>query len=136
MESSVVLEKRERAAQVAKDLQSQLERVVFGQQDVIQSLLVALIAGGHVLLEGVPGLAKTLLVKSLGKVLDCRFSRIQFTPDLMPSDITGISLFDSNKTSSSFAKDPYSPTWSWPMRSTEHPPKHRLLCWRPCKSIK
>ena len=106
MESSAVLEKREQAAQVAKDLQAQLEKVVFGQQEVIQSLLVALIAGGHVLLEGVPGLAKTLLVKSLGKVLDCQFSRIQFTPDLMPSDITGISLFDSNKNEFVFRKGP------------------------------
>ena len=106
MEVDTLNEEREQAAQVAKSLQNQLEKVVFGQQDTIQSLLVALLSGGHVLLEGVPGLAKTLLVKSLGRALDCKFSRIQFTPDLMPADITGISLFDSGKNEFVFRQGP------------------------------
>lgn len=106
METDTLTEQRKLASETAKQLQSQLEKVVFGQTDVIQAFLVALIAGGHVLLEGVPGLAKTLLVKSMGKALDCDFSRIQFTPDLMPSDITGISLFDSNKNEFVFRKGP------------------------------
>ncbi|HLN88094.1 MAG TPA: AAA family ATPase, partial [Candidatus Limnocylindrales bacterium] len=70
-------------------VQTELERVIQGQPAAIQSLLVAVTAGGHVLIEGVPGVAKTLLARSLAAALRCSFARIQFTPDLMPSDITG-----------------------------------------------
>jgi MoxR-like ATPase len=76
-------------------VQTELQRVIYGQAVAIQSLLVAVAAGGHVLIEGVPGVAKTLLARSLAAALRCRFSRIQFTPDLMPSDITGVNIFDS-----------------------------------------
>src|SRR5439155_13008656 len=69
-------------------------KTIVGQDDVIQQILVALFAEGHVLLEGVPGTAKTLLVKTLAQILGARFSRIQFTPDLMPSDITGTNVFN------------------------------------------
>ena len=97
---------REKARQVVLALQAELEKVVFGQQETIQSLLVALISGGHVLLEGVPGLAKTLLVRGLGKALDCQFARIQFTPDLMPADITGLSIYEAGKGEFVFRKGP------------------------------
>lgn len=70
-------------------------RVVVGQQDVVEDVLVALVARGHVLIEGVPGLGKTLLVRALSRALDCSFKRIQFTPDLMPSDVTGGNIFDA-----------------------------------------
>lgn len=80
---------------IGRAVQSELERVIHGQATAIQSLLVAITAGGHVLIEGVPGVAKTLLARSLAAALRCRFSRIQFTPDLMPSDITGVNVFDS-----------------------------------------
>ena len=73
-------------------IKTELHRVIVGQDEVIDQLLVALLAGGHCLLEGVPGLAKTLLVSSLSRSLDLNFQRIQFTPDLMPSDITGTEL--------------------------------------------
>ena len=76
-------------------VQSELERVIHGQPAAIQSLLVALTAGGHVLIEGVPGVAKTLLARSLAAALRCSFARIQFTPDLMPSDITGVNVFNA-----------------------------------------
>ncbi len=74
-------------------VQAQLSRVIVGQQDVIDLLLVALLADGHVLLEGVPGVAKTLTAKSLARTLDVPFGRIQFTPDLMPADVLGTSVF-------------------------------------------
>ena len=77
-------------------VQAEVERVIYGQRAAIQSLLVAIIAGGHVLIEGVPGLAKTLLARSLAAALRCSYSRIQFTPDLMPSDITGVNVFESS----------------------------------------
>ena len=80
---------------VGRAVQTELQRVIHGQPTAIQSLLVAMTAGGHVLIEGVPGVAKTLLARSLAAALRCRFSRIQFTPDLMPSDITGVNVFES-----------------------------------------
>ncbi len=79
-------------AGAATELVDLIERVVLGQHEAVRSVVATLISRGHVLLEGVPGTAKTLLVRTLGLALDLSFRRIQFTPDLMPSDITGISL--------------------------------------------
>ncbi|MCX7930644.1 MAG: AAA family ATPase, partial [Chlorobi bacterium] len=70
-------------------VRTQIARVIVGQERIIEQLLISLFAQGHCLLVGVPGLAKTLLVRTLADTLDLKFSRIQFTPDLMPSDITG-----------------------------------------------
>jgi MoxR-like ATPase len=75
---------------------TELRKAVVGQDEVIEQLLTAMFAGGHVLLVGVPGLAKTLLISSLAKVLDLGFQRIQFTPDLMPSDITGTDVLEED----------------------------------------
>jgi len=75
-------------------LREMLSRVIVGQQDVVEQLLVALLAGGHALIEGVPGLGKTLLVKTLAEAMELDFRRIQFTPDLMPSDIVGTELLE------------------------------------------
>ena len=86
---------REQADSIRRDLQRlihELEKVIVGHRQVIEGILISLLCGGHVLLEGVPGLGKTLLVKSLGRVLNLRFSRIQFTPDLMPADIIGTNV--------------------------------------------
>ncbi len=86
---------REQAQQfrtVHDRIRDQVGRMMVGQEDVIEGVLTALLAGGHVLLEGVPGLGKTMLVKSLGEAVDLRFSRIQFTPDMMPADIQGTSV--------------------------------------------
>jgi len=80
---------------LGRAVQNEIERVIHGQPAAIQNLLVALTAGGHVLLEGVPGVAKTLLARSLAAALRCTFARIQFTPDLMPSDITGVNVFNA-----------------------------------------
>ena len=70
----------------------EISKRIVGQQEIIDHILIALLCRGHTLLVGVPGLAKTLLIKSIAELLDLNFSRIQFTPDLMPSDITGLSL--------------------------------------------
>lgn len=86
---------RKQADGIREDLQRlihELEKVIVGHREVIEGILISLLCGGHVLLEGVPGLGKTLLVKSLGRVLNLRFSRIQFTPDLMPADIIGTNV--------------------------------------------
>ena len=81
-----------RGAEVARAIVEQLGRVVLGQEEAVRDAVAALIARGHVLLEGVPGTAKTLLVRALSQILSLEFRRIQFTPDLMPSDITGVNL--------------------------------------------
>jgi MoxR-like ATPase len=78
-------------------IKEQLSRVIVGQHDVIEQMLIALFSRGHCLLEGVPGLAKTLLVSTLARSLNLSFSRIQFTPDLMPADITGTDIIEENR---------------------------------------
>ncbi|HEX9389732.1 MAG TPA: MoxR family ATPase [Usitatibacteraceae bacterium] len=87
-------EKLQQATRVLGALRAEIDKAMVGQQQIVDQTLIALLAGGHVLIEGVPGLGKTLLVKALAKAFDGSFSRIQFTPDLMPSDVTGHTLFD------------------------------------------
>ncbi len=84
---------------VKESILSQLHKVIVGQDEVIEQILIALFSNGHCLIEGVPGLAKTLMISSLSKILDLKFNRIQFTPDLMPSDITGTEILVENKDS-------------------------------------
>ena len=79
----------ERLGEAKGKILGELEKVIVGQKVIIEQLLIALLCGGHCLLVGVPGLAKTLLINTLAKALDLTFNRVQFTPDLMPSDITG-----------------------------------------------
>lgn len=76
----------------AEKIETEVGRVIVGQNDVVRHVLVSILAGGHVLLEGVPGLGKTMLIRTLGEVLDLKFSRIQFTPDMMPADILGTEI--------------------------------------------
>ncbi len=79
-------------------IRSEIAKVIVGQDAIVEQLLISLVARGHCLLVGVPGLAKTLLVRTLAQVLDLSFNRIQFTPDLMPSDITGTEVIEDNRT--------------------------------------
>ena len=94
-------------------LSAELGKIIIGQQKVIEQLAICLFARGHALLMGVPGLAKTLLISRLAETMSLSFSRIQFTPDLMPMDITGTDILQ---------------------RSTARLPRHRLPCSRRCKS--
>lgn len=87
----------EQASKLANSLLHEIRKSLIGQDDIIEQVLVTLIARGHVLIEGVPGLGKTLLVRSLAKCFGGQFSRVQFTPDLMPSDITGHAMFNIAK---------------------------------------
>ncbi len=79
------------------NIKTQLRRDIVGQDDIVENVIIAIIAGGNVLLEGIPGVGKTRLVRSLGRVLDLPFSRIQFTPDLMPSDVTGTNIIEKDE---------------------------------------
>jgi MoxR-like ATPase len=83
-----------RTRQLFEQIQHEISKIFVGQDELVLGTLVALFSGGHILIESVPGLGKTLLVRTLGRVLGCRFGRIQFTADLMPSDITGAPLLD------------------------------------------
>jgi MoxR-like ATPase len=83
------------AARMVAEIRAQVGRAVIGQERVVELVLTALIAGGHVLVEGVPGLGKTLLVLAIARAIGGRFARVQFTPDLMPADVTGHTVFDS-----------------------------------------
>ncbi len=80
-----------------ENIKNEIKKDIVGQDDVVENVIIAIIAGGNVLLEGVPGVGKTRLVRSLGKVLSLPFSRIQFTPDLMPSDVTGTNIIQKDE---------------------------------------
>ena len=80
-----------------KEVKTEIAKVIVGQEEIIDQLLISLLARGHCLLVGVPGLAKTLLIKTVAEVMDLQFSRIQFTPDLMPSDITGTEIIEEDQ---------------------------------------
>jgi MoxR-like ATPase len=84
-------------AKAYQNLSKEISKVIIGQDDVVRAVIISLFSNGHSLLVGVPGLAKTLLVSTIAEVLDLEFKRIQFTPDLMPSDITGNEILDENK---------------------------------------
>ncbi|MEE2641727.1 MAG: MoxR family ATPase [Planctomycetota bacterium] len=87
----------DRIGRVRQELESELEKIIVGQKEVIEQILICLFSQGHCLLEGVPGLAKTLLISTLSRLLELAFSRIQFTPDLMPADITGSEIIEENR---------------------------------------
>ncbi len=97
MESVTEIEQRmQRARRAFEELRAEMARFIVGHDELIEQVFIALVCGGHCLLEGVPGLGKTLMVRSLGEILSLSFSRIQFTPDLMPADITGTNVLSDD----------------------------------------
>lgn len=90
-------------AQKTADCEAELQKGIIGQREIIRQVMLAMLTGGNVLLEGMPGLGKTRLVSTIGKVFDLSFKRIQFTPDLMPSDVTGTNIIIKNEQGSSFS---------------------------------
>lgn len=105
MEFKNEVQAAESFAGIYKDLKKEISKAIIGQDKVVDQVLLSIFSGGHSLLVGVPGLAKTMLVKTISDVLDLSFNRIQFTPDLMPSDITGSEILDENR-SFKFIKGP------------------------------
>ena len=87
----------EQFGEIARGIEAEVGKVIVGQHDVVRSAIICVLAGGHALLEGVPGLGKTMLIRTLGDVLDLNFSRIQFTPDLMPADIVGTDILEETE---------------------------------------
>jgi MoxR-like ATPase len=95
-----------RLKEILAEARAEVGKVIIGQHDVVEKALIVIFTGHHALIEGVPGVAKTLLVRTLAHVLGCDFSRIQFTPDLMPSDITGTSVFNLQRNEFSLLQGP------------------------------
>ena len=120
-------------------LKAEMGKVIVGQHAVLEELLIAIFARGHCLLIGVPGLAKTLMIRTLADALNLTYNRIQFTPDLMPSDITGTEVIQEDKATGAAAvqvpaRARSSPTSCWPTRSTARRPRRRPPCSRRCRS--
>ena len=109
MEQEEIIEQRTDLSQLlaaVSKIKASLSNIVVGQQDMIELLIAGILADGHVLIEGVPGVAKTLTAKLIAKSIDARFSRIQFTPDLMPSDVLGTTVFNPKESSFGFKPGP------------------------------
>ncbi len=106
MEDADASRKRESVREILARARAEVGKVIIGQQSVIDHCLIAIFTGNHILIEGVPGVAKTLLVRTLARVLGAEFSRIQFTPDLMPSDITGTNIFNLQEGAFHLVKGP------------------------------
>jgi MoxR-like ATPase len=117
-----------RDAALLEAVRYEVKKVVVGQDHALERLLVCLLAGGHCLLEGLPGLAKTLTVQTLAGVMGGDFARIQFTPDLVPSDIIGTRVYRASTEHFDVELGPI--TLSWPTRSTGPRPRSSPLSWR------
>ena len=99
--------KIEKESSFIKIIINEMKKIIIGQDEMIESLLIGLISNGHILLEGVPGLAKTLSITTLAKVVDAKFNRIQFTPDLLPADLIGTQIYSPKKETFSIRKGFY-----------------------------
>ena len=113
------------------ELKEQLKQNILGQQLLVDRLLLALLADGHMLVEGAPGLAKTRAVKMLGEAIEGNFHRIQFTPDLLPSDVTGTEIYRPQEATFVFQRGPVFTIWCLRMKSTGHRQRSNRPCWRP-----
>jgi MoxR-like ATPase len=124
----------ERLTKGRNQILAELGKVIVGQQDVIDQILISLLSGGHCLITGAPGLAKTLLVKSIARIFHLKFQRIQFTPDLMPADITGTEILQDTGEGRRmiFVKGPVFAN----MILADEINRTRPLCWRRCRSTR
>ena len=115
------------------------QRIV-GQKHLVDSLLIALLSNGHILLEGVPGLAKTLAIKTLASIVEAKYNRIQFTPDLLPADVVGTMMYSVQKETFQIKKGPVFANFAaychLQMKSTVRRQKCRAHCLKPCRSVR
>ena len=115
----------------AAELEKALRRVIRGKDDVVRLALVSIFARGHLLIEGVPGVGKTTLGQALARAIDCTFQRVQFTSDMLPSDVLGISVYSAMRaavSSSSAAR--FSPTCCWRTKSIAPRRRRNRRCWK------
>jgi MoxR-like ATPase len=120
-------------------LRAEVGRRIVGQRNALDEILIAMLAGGHALLVGVPGLAKTLMIRSVAEAFHLDFRRIQFTPDLVPSDITGTEILEEDAATGGrsfrFAPGPIFATSCWPTRSIARRRARRRPCSKRCRNI-
>jgi MoxR-like ATPase len=119
-----------------RKVRERVGKVVVGQDVVVERLLIALFTGGHLLLQGVPGLAKTLLVATLSRTIDLHFARIQFTVDLLPSDILGSEILDQRSNDFLIQRGRSSRTCCWRTKSTAPRQRCRARCWKRCRNAR
>ena len=120
-------------------VRAEIGKVIVGQEQIVEQVLMSIFAGGHCLMMGVPGLAKTLLVNTLSQALDLDYKRIQFTPDLMPGDITGSEVLEEQadgRKNFRFVNGPLFANMILADEINRTPPRRRRRCCRPCKSTR
>jgi hypothetical protein len=118
------------AKEMVERMRANMRQTIKGKDEVVEQVLVCVVAGGHLLIEDLPGVGKTTLAYSLARSMDCDFSRIQFTSDLLPGDVTGVAIYDETVKEFVFRKGRSSPTWCWPMKSTGRRRRRSRLCWK------
>ncbi len=119
--------------QLVREVTDQVNRVILGKKKEVEEIMLSFLAGGHVLLEDIPGVGKTTMALAFSRAMDLEYRRIQFTPDVLPSDLTGFSIYrreTSISRAASFA------ICCWRMKSTVRRPRHSQLCWRSWRSEK
>ena len=117
-------------------IRNEVEKILVGQRKLIDGLLMGLFLKGHILIEGVPGLAKTSAVKALAESVHVEFKRIQFTPDLLPADLIGTEVFRPKTGDFTIKKGPIFIISFWPTRSTALRPKYNPHCSKPCRNAR
>ena len=125
----ILTEEIERRSRLIEQLRQGMQQAIVGQAHLLDSLLIGLLSGGHILLEGLPGLAKTLAIKTLAQLIQAGYKRVQFTPDLLPADVVGTLMYSQREVLSSL-------TSSSPTKSTVPQPRYRAHCWKPCRSTR
>ncbi len=108
----------------------EIKKVIVGQEDLLERIVVALLSRGYILVEGVPGLAKTLAIRTVAEVVGGQFDRIQFTPDLVPADLVGTRVYNQNTGEFSTSLARFSPISCWQMRSIGRRPRFNRPFWR------
>jgi len=121
---------------IVEKIKNNIANVIVGKDSAVELLIVALLSEGHVLIEDVPGVGKTMLARSLAISLGGKFKRLQCTPDLLPNDITGVSIFNQGSQNFEFRPGPLFVNVLWQMKSTVPHPGLNLPCWKRCKKAR
>ena len=136
MDIQEITQQVEKESVVMRQIMAEVQKIIVGQSGLLDRMLIGLLCDGHLLLEGLPGLAKTTAVKTLATAIKTSFQRIQFTPDLLPADISAPRSIDRTKAPSRSKKAPFSTISFWPTKSTGPRPKFRVPCWKPCRNVR
>lgn len=126
----------EQQSSFVTNLVTGMNQVIVGQKHLIESLLISLLSDGHILLEGVPGLAKTLAIKTLSQLVDADYSRIQFTPDLLPADVVGTLIYSQKDENFQVKKGPVFANFVLADEINRAPLRFRVPCLKLCRSIR